>query len=223
MTASTAQKNTGKKTGKRGTAPGSVEHQFKAGESGNPNGRPKGALNYKTIAMKVWEEVAQEQADAYNKKHAKAIKAGEDYERTAKHFFIPELLIKKHTIMALAGSEKALDSVQDRFFGKAVQTIAGDPDAPLEHSIESKSERAARMLAMFDVPVIEDDDEEDDDYEQEEVEPAAAPAPKKARAKKAAAPKAKAAKMPDAVTRSMPKARPTVSRRPAVSRYAKKK
>lgn len=220
MTAATAQKNTGEKTGK-GKSPASAATQFKPGESGNPAGRPKGALNYKTIAMKVWEEVAAEQAEAYNKKHAKAIKEGTDFERNAKHFFIPELLIKKHTIMALAGSEKALDSVQDRFFGKAVQTIVGDPDAPLEHSIEGKAERAARMLAMFDVPVVEDDEEDDDD-EQDEVEPAAATASKKARAKKPAAPKAKTAKLPAAVTRSMPKARRSVSRRP-VNPYAKKK
>jgi hypothetical protein len=31
--------------------------QFKKGESGNPNGRPKGSLNIKTLIQRVWDEV----------------------------------------------------------------------------------------------------------------------------------------------------------------------
>ena len=211
MTQATAQKNTGKKTDKRGKTPGSAAHHFQPGQSGNPAGRPKGRPNYRTDAEKVWEEIAEEQAEAYNKKYAKSIAAKQRPAKTAADFDVRTLLIKKHTIMALAGSEKALDSVQDRFFGKAVQTIVGDPDAPLEHSIEGKAERAARMLAMFDVPVIEDE-EDDEEEEQDEVEPAAA-TPRKARAKKAT---------PAAAKKALP-GRKQVSRRPVVNRYAKKK
>lgn len=154
MTMTASKEKTGKETGKRGKTPGSAAHYFPPGQSGNPDGRPKGALNYKTIAMQVWAEVSAEQATAYNKKYAKSIKAGQRKPKSADDFPIPQLLIKKHTIMALSGDRQSLDSVQDRFFGKAAQPIIGDPENPIEHNVEIRKERVRRILGDYGVPVM---------------------------------------------------------------------
>ena len=40
-----------------------VKYNFKKGESGNPNGRPKGSLNRSTIAKKWLEVLSQEEVE----------------------------------------------------------------------------------------------------------------------------------------------------------------
>jgi hypothetical protein len=80
---------------------------FKKGESGNPNGRPKGSLNRSTIA-KRWLEVEQ---------NLKNPLTG-DTEKMSQEDLMTLALIKK----AREGDGGAYQKLMDSAYGKAVET-----------------------------------------------------------------------------------------------------
>jgi hypothetical protein len=83
-------------------------HKFKKGESGNPNGRPKGAKNRSTIA-KYWLEVNQ---------NLKNPLTGQD-ETMSQEDLMTLALIKK----AREGDVNAYKALMDSGYGSPVQQI----------------------------------------------------------------------------------------------------
>ena len=103
----------GKKQGNNEIGKGKppAEHQFKQGQSGNPNGRPKGKRNFRTIfdeSVKMAKEEAK--------------KKGQDLGD------VEVRLVKRAVIEALKGNYKHFSYLMDRLHGKAKQSI--------EHSSE---------------------------------------------------------------------------------------
>jgi len=81
---------------------------FKKGESGNPNGRPKGSKNRSTIA-KYWMEVIQDLKNPIT---------GED-ERMSQEDLMTLALIKK----ARAGDVAAYKALMDSGYGAPIQQV----------------------------------------------------------------------------------------------------
>ena len=84
------------------------KHEFKKGESGNPNGRPKGAKNRSTIARR-WLEVNQ---------NLKNPLTGED-ETMSQEDLITLSIIKK----ARDGDVSAYKALMDSGYGAPLQQI----------------------------------------------------------------------------------------------------
>lgn len=84
-----------------GQKQGSEATQFKKGESGNPNGRPKGALNYATKMRKALEAIAESQD-----------KSPEEIE---------ELIYRTGLKKALSGDWKFYEDFMNRLHGKPIQ------------------------------------------------------------------------------------------------------
>lgn len=92
--------------------------QFKKGESGNPNGRPKGSLSIVSMIKEKLQETPEGQKETY-----------------------AQLLVKKYMHKALVeGDDKIIRDLVDRIDGKAVQKLIGDAMEPLAFVIKSKSE-----------------------------------------------------------------------------------
>lgn len=91
------------------------KHKFEKGESGNPNGRPKGARNRSTIA-KQWLEVSQKIKNPITGKE----------EKLEQQDIMTLALIKK----ARNGDVSAYKELMDSAYGKIVQptdiTTKGD-------------------------------------------------------------------------------------------------
>lgn len=84
------------------------DHQFKKGESGNPNGRPKGSLNRSTI-VKRWLETLEK---------AKNPITGHE-ESMSQEDIITLALIKK----ARKGDTQAYKALMDSGYGAPKQTV----------------------------------------------------------------------------------------------------
>jgi len=108
--------NTVGKQPKRNRAEHLIPHQFQPGQSGNPNGRPPGRLNYNTQMDLALQRLAQEYVKKYNSRHKKKIRI-EDVDIEGDIFL--QLANK-----ARAGDQKAIDSFLDRRHGKATQPVA---------------------------------------------------------------------------------------------------
>ena len=204
MTKATLEKNSGKNSG--GTA---NLTPFQPGQSGNPAGRPKGVLNFKTRLEMALSALAVEFAAQYNKKHPNKPINADDVD-------IMGDIFQQFVNKARNGDLKAIDSLLDRAYGKAVQPLKhqGDPENPLELSQESAKERAARMLAMYGHPVKKSE------KPKKEKEATASVAVEKPAKVVKAAPKPKAEKKPKAAAAPVKK---PVSRKPLMQRFAKKK
>jgi len=82
------------------------QHEFKKGESGNPNGRPKGSKNRSTIA-KYWMEVIQDLKNPLTG----------DNEKMSQEDLMTLALIKK----ARGGDVNAYKALMDSGYGAPVQ------------------------------------------------------------------------------------------------------
>jgi len=145
----TTKKNNEKnkeKTGK-GSNPNSQANlkPIKPGEVRNPNGRPKGKLNFDTRVDMAIEALAMQMVEHHNKQpknKKKQIKL-EDIDIEGDIFM--QLLNK-----ARGGNEKMIDSFLDRRHGKAVARVEltgkdGDPIAYEEKKQEAKSKARAML------------------------------------------------------------------------------
>ncbi len=81
-------------------------NQFKEGESGNPNGRPKGSRNLSTILKEMLEEDVEVVID------------GKKERRQFQEVIICKLLKKAND-----GDIRAIEQIFDRTEGKAKQTV----------------------------------------------------------------------------------------------------
>ena len=82
------------------------KHEFKKGESGNPNGRPKGSKNRSTIA-KYWMEVQQDLKNPLTS----------ETERMSQEDLMTLALIKK----ARSGDVAAYKALMDSGYGAPIQ------------------------------------------------------------------------------------------------------
>ncbi len=85
-----------------------VKHQYKKGQSGNPSGRPKGALNSRTILRKFLELTEEVENPVTGIK--------EDMSQL-------EILYLKQIAKARKGDLPALKEILDRYEGKPIQTV----------------------------------------------------------------------------------------------------
>jgi len=102
--------------------------RFKAGESGNPNGRPKGQRNYKTIYRIALEAIAEKQG-----------LSADDIE---------VLMEVKAIERALKGDAKFSLDIKDRVHGKAVQTNINVDTNDVELD-QAEIDELDNMLAKF--------------------------------------------------------------------------
>ena len=102
------------------------EHsKFKPGESGNPNGRPKGTRNRSTIARE-WLEVQQSIKNPITGQN----------EILQQHDIMTLALIKK----ANEGDVNAFKELMDSAYGKLSQTLTheGNPEQPVVFELDPK-------------------------------------------------------------------------------------
>lgn len=97
---------------------------WKDGQSGNPNGRPKGSRNRRTIIEK-WADLA----------------AAGDPNLTELDLVVLKLLEKAKT-----GDVTAAKEILDSMFGKNPDVIAGDPDNPLNTITTHAISETDRMI-----------------------------------------------------------------------------
>lgn len=146
-------KKTGRKTGSKpkkaeyevGNKKPPVDTMFKPGVSGNPNGRPKGKLNFDTRVDLAVEALAIQMAIVHNKK-----KENKNNQIKQEDLDIEGDIFMQLVNKARAGNEKMIDSFLDRRHGKATARIEltgkdGDPIAYEERKKEAKS-KARKML-----------------------------------------------------------------------------
>lgn len=107
-------------------------HKFKKGQSGNPTGRPKGILNYKTRVTLAIEVLATKYLSDYNKKHKKKI--------TLADVDILGDVFQQAINKARLGDMKAITDLFDRLYGKATQIleVSGKDGNPIEYSEKIK-------------------------------------------------------------------------------------
>ena len=111
-----SDKNSGK--GKKGKPENLTP--FKPGQTGNPNGRPKGKLNYDTRVDMAIEMLAMKYVEEMNKKNKKV----KGYKpMTVEDVDIEGDIFMQHLNKARAGDRHFIDSFLDRRYGKAKQPI----------------------------------------------------------------------------------------------------
>jgi hypothetical protein len=98
-------------------------HKFKEGESGNPNGRPKGSRNLSTILKEMLEEEVEVNIDG--KKERRQFK---------------DVIIRKLIKKANDGDLRAIQEVFDRTEGKSKQEIRHDILTPPPKFVIHKSD-----------------------------------------------------------------------------------
>tara|TARA_Y100001970_G_scaffold259745_1_gene341068 strand:- start:1013 stop:1351 length:339 start_codon:yes stop_codon:yes gene_type:complete len=91
------------------------KHQFKKGQSGNPNGRPKGTPNWK----KLYLDLLMLESEVMNPLTGKAEKLNQ-FQRVA----------LAQIREALKGNVTAQKEVMERFMGKNKETIDINADVP---------------------------------------------------------------------------------------------
>jgi hypothetical protein len=96
---------------------------FEKGQSGNPNGRPKGVQNSKTRLLRLLELVQKKRNPI----------TGEDEE-----FTVLELMDMQMIAKALKGDQRAYEAVVDRLEGRPKQTtdITADIKGNVQITIE---------------------------------------------------------------------------------------
>lgn len=100
---------------------------FKPGESGNPTGRAKGALDYKTRVSMAVDVLAQKYVADYNSKHKKQINI-DDVD-------IYGDIFQQALNKARNGDIRAIIDFFDRLYGKAKTQVevSGPNGNPIEH------------------------------------------------------------------------------------------
>lgn len=124
---------------------------FKPGQSGNPKGKPKGLLDFKTRLKMAIDVLAVKFAEDYNKKYAKQIKDGLKVEMKSKDVDILGDVFMQYVNKARNGDLKAMDSIFDRTYGKAKQPVelGGLNGEPIKHEVVVK-EQAKKAKSFVD-------------------------------------------------------------------------
>jgi hypothetical protein len=87
------------------------KHEYKKGQSGNPNGRPKGTENSKTRLMRLFSLVQSKTNPVTGAKEEFSVLEQMDMALVAK---------------ALKGDVRAYNELMDRFEGKPEQTVKNE-------------------------------------------------------------------------------------------------
>lgn len=123
---------------------------FPPGVSGNPNGRPVGKRNFSTIFAAAVERYAIEYLATVNAKRVKNKEKALTMEEAA---LDPEAeMVMAQIDKARKGDTRAFEALM-KFQHPQKHQHSGDPDNPIDVSMESAKERAARMLALYGHPV----------------------------------------------------------------------
>lgn len=101
--------------------------QFKEGQSGNPNGRPKGSRNRSTVAREVLQTVINVQAIK-----SKAVRQAIENLGFTNEVDIETLITAAQAITALKGNTLAYQALMDSAHGKPKTTIEHDVMTPIE-------------------------------------------------------------------------------------------
>ena len=103
---------------------------FQPGESGNPEGKPKGILNYKTRVGMAIEIMANKYLKDYNKKHK--VKITLDEVDILGDIFMQALNKARN------GDTKSIIDLFDRLYGKAMQSIelTGKDGKAIEYELQ---------------------------------------------------------------------------------------
>lgn len=121
------------------------------GETRNPNGRPKGKLNFDTRIDMAIEVLANTYVKKYNKEHKKQI--------TLDDVDIEGDIFLQYINKARSGDSKMMPDFMDRRHGKATQTIqvSGKDGNPIEYKmmVEAGAERLRKFQdKWFKKPVM---------------------------------------------------------------------
>ena len=115
---------------------------WKPGQSGNPAGRPKGALGRATILKKFMNLTYKD-----SKGLTKPQPFGSDDKTPLTVREAVELaLIRK----ALGGDVSAIKQIREDEFGKVPDIITGDPDAPIYTKNENKDLSGEALIAELE-------------------------------------------------------------------------
>lgn len=106
-----------------GTAPGNSNLQppWQPGTSGNPQGRPPGSRNLKTIL--------REHLEIVRKNETNPLKAD---EADTRDMTVGELLIANWIVKGLEGDWKAAEKILEHLEGKATQPLSGPEGGPIK-------------------------------------------------------------------------------------------
>jgi hypothetical protein len=96
---------------------------FKPGQSGNPNGRPKGALNFATKWMNFIEKVAEQNEKTPNE--------------------IDEEMLRVVYNKIIEGDHRFWKDIMDRVHGQAKQTIEHEDIGEREQKVPTEAEKKA--------------------------------------------------------------------------------
>jgi len=121
-----------------------VEHQFKPGQSGNPNGRPKGA---KGVVPQIRDLLEAKQS---------FVIAGREQKMTRR-----EALLLKRFERAMTKSEHSADYLLNKY--EASQPVIGLPDArpPIDDATNHAILAAVQSIMSMGEPIGQDDDEDE--------------------------------------------------------------
>ena len=124
-----SDKKTGEKQRKSGKSM-PIGIRFKKGESGNPKGRPKGKLNYKTVISKIL--TTQIDSKILTKLKLSKIQMLLPDISDSEELYWTNLLL-----LSLKGNSKAIETLAFYAYGKPPQTIQTDEPLQLEFSIKN--------------------------------------------------------------------------------------
>lgn len=112
---------------KGGTPP--VEHRFKPGESGNPNGRPKGRYRLETMVQKELDKIIEVEGEEISQQEAAA-----------------RALVKK----LIAGDQRIVAEMLKRIWPEERGlTLRGDPEAPLQAEVSHRVPMTPEQEALM--------------------------------------------------------------------------
>jgi hypothetical protein len=101
-------------------------HLFKPGQSGNPNGRPKGALNFSTKWVKFIEKIAEQNETTPDK--------------------VDEQMLKVAYKQIMSGDHRYWKDIMDRVYGQAKQNINVDGKVEINEETKRKTNRAIQEV-----------------------------------------------------------------------------
>ena len=104
------------------------QHRWKKGESGNPNGRPKGSLCLTTLLKKELEKLSDDEELTWAQRIAKAIPPA--------------------TVNALSGKgdSRLVEFIFERIDGKVVLPVGGPDGGPIAMTVVVTSPKAKELV-----------------------------------------------------------------------------
>ena len=112
------------------------KHQFKKGQSGNPNGRPKGSLNSKTILQKFLDLKTDSENPITNEIENLTV-AEQIHLKQIANALSGDLYSYKEIIDRLEGKTVAVQEIKQEITQKTLRVGYGDADEETEEDIDN--------------------------------------------------------------------------------------